>query len=129
MCLNNRNQMHLDVRSGVPQGSVIGPLLFLIYVNDIESTLHHSASICLFADGCVSFKEIKSPSRKALQNNSRAAIVEGCRKWDMQLNVEKPVSFMLMNKMSPLQSLYGFNNTPLYKVDEYIYAGITVQKT
>ena len=44
------------VRSGVPQGSVLGPLLFLAYVNDIWRNME--STIRLFADDCVIYRKI-----------------------------------------------------------------------
>lgn len=48
----------LPVVSGVPQGSVLGPLLFLIFINDI--TMCTSVPLRLFADDCVLYNRIKS---------------------------------------------------------------------
>ena len=46
-----------QVMSGVPQGTVLGPLLFLTYINDLPNHIH--SSIRLFADDCVLYREIK----------------------------------------------------------------------
>ena len=45
------------VLSGVPQGTVFGPLLFSLYINDISSDIE--SEIRLFADYCVCYREIK----------------------------------------------------------------------
>ena len=47
-----------EVTSGVPQGSILGPLLFIIYVNDIPSNL--SSPTRLFADDCTIYRQISS---------------------------------------------------------------------
>ena len=47
-----------EVTSGVPQGSVLGPLVFLVYINDITKVV--SSEISLFADDALLYKPIKS---------------------------------------------------------------------
>ena len=47
-----------SVKSGVPQGSVLGPLLFLIFINDLVE--HTTSTVRLFADDCVMYKSVKS---------------------------------------------------------------------
>ena len=50
----------VDVTSGVPQGTVLGPLLFLVYINDITHVV--SSSCRLFVDDCIIYKQINSPT-------------------------------------------------------------------
>ena len=48
----------VPVLSGVSEGSVLGPVLFLIFINDLPDNIRYS--VCLFADECVLFRNIHS---------------------------------------------------------------------
>ena len=52
--VNHTKSNYLDIKHGVPQGSVLGPLLFLIYVNDIEN-INDCGELNLFADDTTMF--------------------------------------------------------------------------
>ena len=56
--LDNSSSNYVQVESGVPQGTVLGPIMFLLYINDI--TVGISSSLRLFADDCVLYRIIKS---------------------------------------------------------------------
>ena len=49
---------YADVESGVPQGTVLGPLLFLLHINDLPSCVN--SKVCLFADDCLFYREINN---------------------------------------------------------------------
>lgn len=60
MSVNGTPPSPRSVPSGVPQGSVLGPVLFLLYVNDI--TDHIQSTMLLFADDSIVYTEIKEHS-------------------------------------------------------------------
>jgi len=56
----------LPVISGVPQGSILGPLLFLVSVNEMPSYVQHGSSLAVFADDSKLYRPIDSVSFPAL---------------------------------------------------------------
>ena len=61
VCVNGASSNSLPVSSGGPQGSVIGPLLFIFYVNDISSISLSNGTLSLFADDVLLYHSIQKP--------------------------------------------------------------------
>ena len=72
MVLDSVYSEWLPIKSGVPQGSILGQLLFLVYVNDIPSYVHSQSSVALFADGTKLFKTINLPDAKKISKPTSA---------------------------------------------------------
>ena len=68
------------VWSGVPQGSVLGPLLFLIFINDLDEDIN--SNILKFADDTKIFKEVRLQA-------DLDKLVLWAQKWQMVFNVDK----------------------------------------
>ena len=67
----------IPVTSGVPQGTVLGPILFLIFINDLAEYIQHS-TLRLFADDSIIYKQIKNKEDAIkLQQDLDAAV-----KWE-----------------------------------------------
>ena len=69
-----------SVLSGVPQGSVLGPILFLIYINDLEDDI--SSKVLTFADDTKVF-------RKVTNDTDKQSLIKWLEKWQMLLNFGK----------------------------------------
>ena len=73
-----------SVSSGVPQGSVLGPLLFLIYVNDLPDKL--KSNIKLYADDAKLYREIKSVEDCQILQNDILEMEEWANIWQLTFN-------------------------------------------
>ena len=58
--LDNDTSNIAPVNSGIPQGSVLGPILFALYINDIPEVVDEKSEIVLFADDTKIFRKIES---------------------------------------------------------------------
>jgi hypothetical protein len=72
------------VTSGVPQGRVLGPLLFLIYINDLPSKVNSSAR--LFADDCPLYRHIKTNEDTTSLQDDLSNLQDWERDWQMHFN-------------------------------------------
>lgn len=110
------------VKSGVPQGSVLGPLLFLVYINDIGSNIN--SSLRLFADDCVIYKEITEPNDVTILQSDLTKLSEWCRLWQMEINVSKTKHVRFSSVVDASPSEYVINNLVIQTVPSIKYLGI-----
>jgi Reverse transcriptase (RNA-dependent DNA polymerase) len=79
----------IAVLSGVPQGSVLGPLLFLIFINDIDDAAAVVEVIRKFADDTKVGQTIRSEDDRKLLQGALDKLTEWSEKWGMSFNVKK----------------------------------------
>ena len=77
----------IDVKSGVPQGSVLGPLLFLIYINDIDECVN--SKLLKFADDTKIFRVVTNPEEVKMLQNDLINLCNWSKDWLMLFNVDK----------------------------------------
>ena len=85
VALNGQTSSWLNVTGGVPQGSVLGPLLFLIYINDLPDEI--TSSYKIFADDTSLFSKIENKSYSNFQlNKDLQTISKWAFQWKMSFN-------------------------------------------
>ena len=89
MCIGQVDSEWRSVSSGVPQGSVLGPVLFLIYINDLDNNL--ISKLSKFADDTKLCKSINSLDDMHSLQNDLDRLHEWSVKWQMTFNVDKCV--------------------------------------
>ena len=111
-----------DVTSGVPQGSVLGPILFLLYINDINENIQ--SSIRLFADDSIIYRKINSNIDHQILQTDLIQLEKWSDKWHMQFNISKCVHLPITNKTKPSSHQYSLFGQPLSKVTSHAYLGV-----
>ena len=85
--VNGVHSSYVEVTSGVPKGSVLGPMLFLLYINDINNAI--TSQINLFADDSVLYRNISNQNYQVILQNDLHTISSWAEKWLMELNINK----------------------------------------
>ena len=115
------------VTSGVPHGTVLGPLLFLIYINDLPNYVN-SSTIRLFADDCLICKEIHSQQDTEDLQTDLDALQTWERRWMMSLHPQKCQLLRITRKPSPIIAQYNIHGYVLEVADTAKYLGVTLHK-
>ncbi len=87
--IDNSYSSPTHVENGIPRGSVLGPLLFVIYINGLPDARHDPCSLFLFADDAKLYKVISQYSDLTLLTKACQAQLEWCAKWCTRLNTDK----------------------------------------
>lgn len=122
--VNDQLSNFIPVTSGVPQGSVLGPLLFLIYINDLPTNL--TCNIRMFADDCVLYHTVTNVSDQISLQSDINQVQRWCERWQMELNPNKCKLVSFQRRHNPLTTSYVISNTPVQLVQSYKYLGLTL---
>ena len=113
------------VVSGVPQGTVLGPLLFSLYINDIPVGI--DSQIRLFADDCVCYREIRTVEDTLKLQKDIDLLGSWARRWGMRFQPVKCNMMQLTNKrINKIEASYTLEGTVLENVDSIKYLGVTI---
>ena len=114
----------LPVVSGVPQGSILGPLLFLIFINDIPETVT-SSDLLLFADDTKCFKTIGNPSDCHSLQQDLQQLSDQNHLWNQHFNENKCVCIHLTTK-GPITHQYCINDVTVSVQTQHRDLGIII---
>ena len=123
--INSSTSSLLSVNAGVPQGSVLGPLLFLVYVNDIAENL--LSLVRLFADdSSLFFSATNLRDIEGIINHDLVLISAWAKKWLVDFNPIKTVAILFTLRPLDFLPLLNFNNTIINFVESHKHLGITL---
>ena len=121
--VNGRSSSEMVVTSGVPQGSVLGPLLFLMYINDLPNCVS-GADCRLYADDTLLGMDTTMNDFSALQDNV-TALFNWSKTWGMPFNPKKCAHMVIGNEEA--QSTLTIDGAKIPKVANMKYLGVTIQ--
>ena len=138
--LENRQQRTLangctsgskTITCGIPQGSTVGPLLFIMYINDINSVLQH-CKYQLYADDTVLYSSGEIADATARITLDLSNFKKWCIQNKLTINVKK-TKYVIFGLKSQLKKISGhtlaISDSPIEKVNSYKYLGITLDAT
>ena len=112
-----------EVVSGVPQGSVLGPCLFLYYINDLPEGL--SSKIRLFADDTIIYIAVSSTEDATILQADLDRLADWETKWMMEFHPAKCQVLTITKKRKQIRHNYTLRGTSLEHVNAAKYLGVT----
>ena len=111
---------------GVPQGSVLGPLLFLLYINDLLENIQ--SQIRIFADDTAVYFTVIIPNDSNILQSDLDKLQEWERTWDMEFNPSKCQALHIIRTRQQIHSQYTLHGEILESVDCARYLGVSITK-
>ena len=119
-----------NINAGVPQGSALGPLLFLVYIDDLEEGIKLSAKF--FVDDTSLFSIVRDPLVSAVELNHDLALISNwTHQWKMSFNPDptKQAEEIISShkRKSPDHPPIYFNNTEVKRARDHKHLGLALR--
>ena len=122
--LDGKSSSPAPVKSGVPQGTVLGPFLFFTFINNLPSRV--ASSVQLFADDCLLYRVIQDHKAAELLQTDLNQRKEWENDWQMMFNPDKCEQIRITNKRKIVQTSYNIHGQTLKETTQAKYLGVTV---
>jgi hypothetical protein len=126
--VEGHNSDWLPVISGVPQGSILGPMLFLLYINDMPNVAS-SCAVALFADDSKVYKRINSVEDCMLLQKDLDSLVQWSETWELRFHPSKCQVLSVTRGKNPAKFNYSMNGTSLEIVPSIKDLGVDIAST
>jgi hypothetical protein len=123
--LENITSEKIPVTPGVPQGTALGPILFLIYINDLPQYIKNS-QISLFADGSIIYMPIHTLTDCLKLQEDFEAAIQWEQDWLMAFHPDECNILRVTSKKKPGHFYYNIHGHMLQTVHSVKYLGITI---
>ena len=129
--LNGTESEYKHIESGVPQGSVLGPLIFLIYINDLEKNI--KSHVNFFADDTMLFSIVNNPEQTAREmNKDLQTINKWAEQWKLAFNpdVNKQATEIIFSckKSNPNHPDLFLNGNKVTRLNQQKHLGLILEK-
>ena len=124
--LEGHKSLSMPVLSGVPQGTVLGPLLFLCYINDLPNSV--TSKIRLYADDVLLFSTVDTLEDCSQLQLDLGNLGTWAKIWQMEFNPDKCQHLQITNKHNFIDFTYRICNCYIQKVNHAKYLGVVIDK-
>ena len=125
--LDGQSSAATTVSSGVPQGTVLQPLLFLLFMNDLQSVV--SSTTRLFADDCLLYRRIRTTEDQAILQRGLDNLQQWENNWLMRFIPDKCEVLIATTKKYPIHSEYTIHGQVLNQTDSAKNIGLNIHKS
>ena len=116
------------ITSGVPQGSLLGPFLFLLYINDLPKCIYDPIKVALFADDAKVYGDVVDDEDQLNINIQLENVYKWSQIWKMNFNAPKCYVLSISNKKKLIKPCYMLGSEILSEVCEFVDLGVKVDK-
>jgi hypothetical protein len=126
--INGSKSTPITVNSGVPQGTVLGPLLFLIYINDLPDCISPGTKVRLFADDCIVYRTIKTKNDTEILQKELDELQKWESNWSMSFHPEKCQLLRVTKKLKQINTTYLIHDKPVTQTKNAKYLGVMINE-